>query len=199
MTEPLPFWWLDFDLGFKIFICICHKSGHWGMQVVLAYFLTAYFAACWGIVCPGRTIKSLFYLIRKLLRHMNNRSVFQYISHRLIFQFYETSCSYLWVRFSEPVLDFKWKTTDVAGQMYTGFQKTSAPISIEWNHLLQSPTCLLLAIETLTSLVTEVYFYLILAIFSVRTCVSALFKFHKSSSFIKEEMKFNFASLIPFL
>lgn len=107
VTEPLPFRWLDFDLGFKVFISICHRYGHWDMQVVLAHFLTAYFAAYWGTVCPGRTIKSLFYLIRKLLRHINNRSVFQYISHRLIFQFYETSCSYLWVRFSEPVLDFK--------------------------------------------------------------------------------------------
>lgn len=86
-----------------------HLSQKWSLRYAsrAGSFLKAYFAAYWGIVCPGRTIKSLFYLIRKLLRHMNYRSVFQYISHWLIFQFYETSRSYLWVRFSEPVLDFK--------------------------------------------------------------------------------------------
>lgn len=86
-----------------------HLSQKWSLRYAscTGSFLKAYFAAYWGIVCPGRTIKSLFYLIRKLLRHMNYRSVFQYISHWLILQFYETNCSYLWVRFSEPVLHFK--------------------------------------------------------------------------------------------
>lgn len=63
-------WMIRFDLGIKLSIWIWCRSGHWSMRVTWARFITAYFTACGGIVCSRRTIKSLFYLIRKLLRQM---------------------------------------------------------------------------------------------------------------------------------
>lgn len=63
-------WMIRFDLEIKLSIWIWCRSGHWSMRVTWTRFLTAYFTACGGIVCPRRTIKSLFYLIRKLLRQM---------------------------------------------------------------------------------------------------------------------------------
>lgn len=141
------------------------------MQVAQAHFITAYFAAYWGIVCPGRTIKSLFYLIRKLLRHMNNRTVFQYISHRLIFQFYETSCSYLWVRFTEPVLDLNRKLLMLLGRCAQALERPEFPSTLNDTILFSLPLVPLACVwltEIPTSFVTKLYFCLILATFSFK-------------------------------
>lgn len=127
-------------------------------------FITAYFTARWGMACSVRAIKSLFYLIRKLLRQMNNCTVFQYISHRLFFQFYEACCGYIWDGFSVPVLDFKQKATDISGQMCAGTQKPRAPVRTEWHDSFKPPSCphcLLLAMEIPTSSVTKWCFHLI--------------------------------------